>query len=574
MKGVKKFFLLAMAATMAFSFCACSSGGSSGDVNIDDDGNVTGTSNVLFWGWGEEYEIAIFNDLIDQFEDMYPNIDVEFVTKPSGDYNSALITGLSGRSGPDVFYCNERQLKSYVAQNLLEPLDSYLEKSTAVKEEEMWDGALTRYRVDSATWASTDTAPLYALPKAVSPTVIYYNKAALDAVNVDVISAHHTPDGEEVAPAYAGEKDLEDYNTEHNTDYPAKGFFLLDASGNEIPITLGKGTNAVKDAVAVAKSAAKRIFNNRIPMTWDESVVLAGLMTKSYNTSSITDYGYFTEWWFSYGWSVGGDCLEWNESENCWKFTLGDKEKKWLYNGEFYREAKLPAGAKENGAVQMTNSQFDAFRHFVQLSMSNLKDVDGEGNYGYQVTPGPTTVGSDDAKASYFASGKLAMLVDARFATVTIGNKVGDDFEWDVAPLPKSPDGIEAGHSNSTGIAIRAKSKVKNAAWLLAEFIAGRVGQEAQSKTGFCIPNQIDLAYKEGVFLGDQGPENSRVFINAAYYQKPGDWMYLADQAWISPWSNLLNGDVRNGKVNVTEFFDRVQDSTDDLLKGYSKQTN
>ena len=86
MKGVKKFLLLAMAATMAFSFCACSSGGPSNDVVIDDDGNVTGTSNVLFWGWGEEYEIAIFNDLIDQFEDMYPNIDVEFVTKPSGDY--------------------------------------------------------------------------------------------------------------------------------------------------------------------------------------------------------------------------------------------------------------------------------------------------------------------------------------------------------------------------------------------------------------------------------------------------------------------------------------------------------
>ena len=441
MKGVKKFLSLAVCATIAFSFCACNRDGAGNDVDIGDDGTVTGNSNVLFWGWGEEYEISIFNKLINQFEDLYPNIDVEFVTKPSGDYDNALTTGLSGRSGPDVFYCNERKLKSYVSQNLLEPLDSYLEKSTAVKEEEMWDGALTRYRVDSNTWASIDSAPLYALPKAVSPTVIYYNKKAMDTVNVDVISAHYTPMGEEAAPAYAGEKDLAEYNNDHNTQYPAKGFFLLDESGHEIPITLGKGTNAVKDAVAVAKNAAKRIFNNRIPMTWDESVVLAGLMTKSYNASSITDYGYFTEWWFSYGWSVGGDCLEWNDSENCWKFTLGNTEKKWLYNGEFYREGELPAGAKENGAVQMTNSQFDAFRHFVQLSMSHTKDVDGNGNYGYQVTPGPTTVGSDDAKAAYFASGKLAMLVDARFATVTIGNKVDNDFEWDVAPLPKSQIG-------------------------------------------------------------------------------------------------------------------------------------
>ncbi len=572
MKRVGKFLSAVMCATMALSLCACNGGRSDSDVIIDDDGTVTGTSHVLFWGWGEEYEISIFNKLVSQFEDLYPNIDVEFVTKPSGDYDSALITALSGRSGPDVFYCNERKLKSYVSQNLLEPLDSYLAKSTTVKEEEMWEGALTRYRVDSNTWASTDSAPLFALPKAVSPTVIYYNKDALAQVDVDIISAHYTTEGEEDAPAYAGEKDLDAYNTENKTEYPAKGFFLLDDKGEEIPITLGKGTNAVQDAVNIAKNASKRIFNNRIAMTWDESVVLAGLMTKSYNASSITDYGYFTEWWFSYGWSVGGDCLAWDDSENCWKFTLGDKEKKWLYDGEFYREADLPEGANENGAKQMEYSQFDAFRRFVQLSMSKTLEVDGEGNYGYQIAPQPSTLGTDAAKASYFSAGKLAMLVDARFATVTIGNNVGDDFDWDVAPLPKSPDGLEAGHSNSTGIAVRAKSKVKNAAWLLAEYIAGRVGQEAQSKTGFCIPNQIDLAYEDGVFLGEQGPENSRVFINAAYYQKPGDWMYLADQAWISPWANLLNGDVRNGKVNITEFFNRVQSSTDNLLKGYSAQ--
>ncbi len=113
MKGVKKFLSLAVCATIAFSFCACNRDGAGNDVDIGDDGTVTGNSNVLFWGWGEEYEISIFNKLINQFEDLYPNIDVEFVTKPSGDYDNALTTGLSGRSGPDVFYCNERKLKSY-----------------------------------------------------------------------------------------------------------------------------------------------------------------------------------------------------------------------------------------------------------------------------------------------------------------------------------------------------------------------------------------------------------------------------------------------------------------------------
>ena len=37
-----------------------------------------------------------------------------------------------------------------------------------------------------------------------------------------------------------------------------------------------------------------------------------------------TDYGYFTEWWFNYGWSVGGDCLTDLSGEGDWNFSLLD----------------------------------------------------------------------------------------------------------------------------------------------------------------------------------------------------------------------------------------------------------
>lgn len=81
------------------------------------------------------------------------------------------------------------------------------------------------------------------------------------------------------------------------------------------------------------------VFNNRIAMNWDEIEDLAMLFTGAYNPNSktmnetsddkkVTDYGttygYFTEWWFNYGWSVGGDCLQDLTDQGEWNFSLLD----------------------------------------------------------------------------------------------------------------------------------------------------------------------------------------------------------------------------------------------------------
>ena len=56
------------------------------------------------------------------------------------------------------------------------------------------------------------------------------------------------------------------------------------------------------------------VFNNRIPMNWDELEDLAMVFSPKANPNATqqfgTEYGMFTEWWFNYGWSVGGDCLQ------------------------------------------------------------------------------------------------------------------------------------------------------------------------------------------------------------------------------------------------------------------------
>ena len=64
-------------------------------------------------------------------------------------------------------------------------------------------------------------------------------------------------------------------------------------------------------------------------------------------------------------------------------------------------------------------------------------------------------------------------------------------------------------------------------------------------------------------------PRNSKIFLKAAEIQGAGDWWYLADNAWIDDWAGVLNGDVRNGKKTMTEFFASQQfsDTYGKLLK-------
>ena len=48
-----------------------------------------------------------------------------------------------------------------------------------------------------------------------------------------------------------------------------------------------------------------------------------------------------------------------------------------------------------------------------------------------------------------------------------------------------------------------------------------------------------------------------------------GDWSYFENGAWIKPWSDELNTDVRNGVTSMDDFFAHQQANIDNLLKTY-----
>ena len=88
----------------------------------------------------------------------------------------------------------------------------------------------------------------------------------------------------------------------------------------------------VKEKGYFVDGNGQKWFNNQVPMSWEECVALSTVVQTEVRAKNKNEnfYGYFTEWWFNYGWSVGGDCIEYVETDDSkynggyWDFTLMD----------------------------------------------------------------------------------------------------------------------------------------------------------------------------------------------------------------------------------------------------------
>ena len=555
---MKKRNLMAMALALVLGLTACGGTGNGKPVND----KVT----LQFWGWGDDVEASVFQEITDQFNETVgkeKGISVKYVQKASSSYSSDTALALSGNNTPDIIYVEDKYVKSWADAGYLAQLDNgdFEGFDFENKNGEVWESGISRYRFDPETATSSEDAPLWALPKDIGPTVLYYNSSYLKQLSIKEISVP--------------EEELGDYNSSNGTSYLPKGY-----------------------------DSAARVFNNRIPMSWEEIVELAKEMQKI----DGCDYGYYNEWWYAYGWSVGGDVVEYM-NDGYYKFTLNDKSPNYIVkddvdsvkiNGTTYKTGdlisytdknKLSDADKQN--LNELPSMYDAFLEFVALTAKEGGNVGktaaGTDKLGYGVSMGANSLGTADAE-DYFISGKFGMFVDGRWEVPTLRENMSEsdkwgEGSWNVAPLPvyKEYDaagnvavhGVAAGHSGSMGLAIADGSDQKEAAFEFLKFVAGEEGQKAQSLAGFAIPNQVALSEDEEVFLQtDKDPVNSIVFVEAAKVQRPGDWWSLTDSAWIDEWANYLNYTVRENKATVDELFDKYYDSTQKKLNEYTGYSN
>lgn len=583
-----------------------------------------GNSNVKFWVYGDESELEIYTIMTEEFNETYGKengIKVDISTKPPGNYESLIQTVSTSKSGPDVFLCVEDNFKKWVNMGFLTDMTQYLDAVNDIDVSDVYATTVDRLRYDRENNTSNSDDPLYGLPLDTKPSALYYNesmfaKAGIIVISVDEENLDAWNDGE-VADNRG--KTRADYEAEHpelkGVTVPNKGYYR-----SIYPYTVDVGWTYPDENEVL-------VFNNCIAMNWDEIEDLAMLFTPSYNTSAAaefgTDFGYFTEWWFNYGWSVGGDCLTDLSGNGDWNFSLLDYTPNFMVTGESYTGAytgktytkgetlehldkfDIPAGeimtpdneggytyngqkigirqsvteAAENGTLTALPSTREAFTRYLKLGAEKTADIEGEG--GLAISPNPLTF-STRTRMNYFYSGKMAMLVDYSSYMATVSEQAEErGFKWDIAPLavykeyvdPLDPNcdetvvvGKTAGQSNSKAMVSRENSQNKESAAKFIKWMASKAGQTIRAENGH-FPNQKELISRV-VFPG-YAPANVKAFSEALEFQGAGDWWYMADYEWINVWAVPLNSEVRNGKMTYDAWRADAVNDTNERLKLY-----
>lgn len=611
MKFVKRLLLGLLSGAFVLSMAGC--GG----------GNVpAGFERIQFRGTVDEYTSAYFTELCDIYNRTQGQEDKVYVQfMPAADnYLTSLATLLSGRkSSAQVLMVNDRNFKNYAVQNRFVNLDSLLAEENVLtvgeNGEPMLDigalpgGLVDRYRVDTETRETGAGTDLYGVPFGDNPQVFYYNADYLEEIDVNIISVD--------------EEGLDDYNQANGTSLQPHGY--AEYLENPMP----EASPALTASVNFAGETVYKVFNDRIPMNWEEMIFLAKYLTPEYTKAngkvpaapSAVSYGLVTEWWFFMCWSVGGDCVGLDPTTGKYKFTLGDTSDNYLvtkpvtvngaeyaagdilrYRDKIYVNEHKSDFSEEiaDQTLYVLPSTYDAFEEFCALSMPTGEMISST-KEGYGVSPNPANMGQNSYKA-YFTEGRVAF-ANLNFSEANSINstKIG---EFGFCPTPQyreyeggsldadgnlkviGKDGYTGALAEANGVAVQGKAvtgSITNALVIpvnsggqeefvaAAKFIqwaAGPEGQAIIAKSGALIPNQQELALSDEFTQHHPNSKLNNVIVASRLTEtaEQGDWSYLEDGEWVQIWANVLNGEVRNATKTLEEFFDEVQEITDNAL--------
>lgn len=503
----------------------------------------------------------------------------------------------------DVLELRDDEFKTLAMQggNYFVDLDSYLteDAKAAMQWDQIPEALVNRFRMNTTPseggkHLAGEGTSLLALPIGNNPQVLFYNKSIMAQCGINVISVP--------------EAELEAYNAANNATLKPHGY----AEYKDAPYADAK-TSRNETGEYVYK-----VFNECIAMNWEEQCLVARAFQKQYNY----EYGFMSEWWFNMAFSIGGDCIGWDEAAGQYKLTLMDKQAGYLVledvtiNGVKYSkgdvltyEAKtfLNSNASElsklAGKVYKLPSMYDAILEFTRLGVPADKQAE-KGIYGYGVAPVTTqnrtqrfSSGTDcpflieeyhQAQSLYNNVGDaLGMAVPTQYREYVGGSTYQKDGKEYLKVIGETYDGqvytgelhVENGTpivgkattaSEGTGLFLPANTKNKNydAAFMFASWVAGPEGQKILAQGNRYVPNQMDYAMGEYATSPDRLIPN--VWAGAYVHQNAeiGDYTYFTSLTWITEWSVTFNKDVREGSLTLADFIAQKQNAADHSLKG------
>lgn len=594
-----KVLALMLVLTMLAGFAGCTGGG-------EEAPSEAGGRTVIYYA--ASYVTAqvqdAYKEMVKTYNETQGVIDGIYVQmRDNPGAIAGLESALRNNYQYDVVQLNDDEYKHLVQQNgkFFVTLDDYLtdEAKTAMDWSGIPQSLTDRFRMNTTPseggkFLAGTGASLLALPNGSNAQVLFYNKQILNKASINIISVP--------------ESELEAYNTANGTSLAPHGY----AEYKDAPFTDAKSSRNEKGEFIY------KVFNECIPMNWDEQRLLARAFQQQYNY----EYGHMSEWWFYMGFSVGGDCIGWDEATGNYKLTLGDKQPGYLaleditvngssyakgevlhYEDKTYLNTHADALNALSGKVYPLPSMYDTVLEFTRLGVPADKQAES-GLYGYGVAPSTT-----ENRSQRFTSGTdCPFLIEEFRQTQSFHNVLGDALGMALPPqyreytggstythngkeylkvIGESYDGeVYTGQlhtengtpivgecttaSEAAGLFLPANTKNKNydEAFKFASWVAGPEGQKILAKGNMLIPNHT--AYGLNEYAGSPDRLIPNMWAGAFVAQKAdiGDYTYFTSLTWITEWSVTFNSDVRQGEMTLSDFLAQKQNAADTGLKG------
>ena len=594
-----KVLALMLVLTMLAGFAGCTGGG-------EEAPSEAGGRTVIYYA--ASYVTAqvqdAYKEMVKTYNETQGVIDGIYVQmRDNPGAIAGLESALRNNYQYDVVQLNDDEYKHLVQQNgkFFVTLDDYLtdEAKTAMDWSGIPQSLIDRFRMNTTPseggkFLAGTGASLLALPNGSNAQVLFYNKQILNKASINIISVP--------------ESELEAYNTANGTSLAPHGY----AEYKDAPFTDAKSSRNEKGEFIY------KVFNECIPMNWDEQRLLARAFQQQYNY----EYGHMSEWWFYMGFSVGGDCIGWDEATGNYKLTLGDKQPGYLaleditvngssyakgevlhYEDKTYLNTHADALNALSGKVYPLPSMYDTVLEFTRLGVPADKQAES-GLYGYGVAPSTT-----ENRSQRFTSGTdCPFLIEEFRQTQSFHNVLGDALGMALPPqyreytggstythngkeylkvIGESYDGeVYTGQlhtengtpivgecttaSEAAGLFLPANTKNKNydEAFKFASWVAGPEGQKILAKGNMLIPNHT--AYGLNEYAGSPDRLIPNMWAGAFVAQKAdiGDYTYFTSLTWITEWSVTFNSDVHQGEMTLSDFLAQKQNAADTGLKG------
>lgn len=179
---MKKLFALFLSVTSVFVLSAClgGTGGEDVDVNIPDEFPEEEVEILIWHAFGDD-NMALLDNIFDDFEDMYPNVSIRHVGQGGYDgLRESTIQGNVAGSTPTMVFGYPDHFVEYLQGNSLVPLDDYIDHPEHGTDlEDFVDGFLDENQqyVDGNQ---------YSLPFAKSTEMVVYNKTVMDYFGIEI----------------------------------------------------------------------------------------------------------------------------------------------------------------------------------------------------------------------------------------------------------------------------------------------------------------------------------------------------------------------------------------------------